>query len=371
MRPCVEGDLPRLVELYRRVFGGGNGLPGAALTSQLDQLLFRHPWRDDRLPSLVYEDAHGRVIGCLGVVPRRFSLDGRPIQAAVSHTFMVEPGRRAGLAGLELLQAFLTGPQDLSLAEGSDLSRKLIEASGGWTSVLYSLAWTRPLRPARHALSILRRCGRSPAVAWILAPVCHAVDSIAPLLLPKVFRPPTSRLTSEPLEPETLVELLPAFCARRSLCPEYDPASLRWLFERLEQRAGPGRFVTTLLREPSGRVGGWYVYCLNPGGTSSVLQVVAREDATADVLDHLFHHAWRHGALALSGQLDPDAFPALSRKLGVVLHQHGGAWMLMHSRHCEVLDAIHRGDAFLTRLEGEWWITFLLSRSEGRRAGAE
>jgi hypothetical protein len=31
--------------------------------------------------------------------------------------------------------------------------------------------------------------------------------------------------------------------------------------------------------------------------------------------------------------------------------------MLIQSKNAEILNAIHRGDAFLTQLEGEWCIT--------------
>ena len=34
--------------------------------------------------------------------------------------------------------------------------------------------------------------------------------------------------------------------------------------------------------------------------------------------------------------------------------QHRGSWMLMHSKMPGLLDVIHRGEAFLSRLEGEW-----------------
>jgi hypothetical protein len=32
---------------------------------------------------------------------------------------------------------------------------------------------------------------------------------------------------------------------------------------------------------------------------------------------------------------------------------------LVHSRDPEIMAAIHRGEAFLSRLEGEWWLRFL------------
>ena len=32
--------------------------------------------------------------------------------------------------------------------------------------------------------------------------------------------------------------------------------------------------------------------------------------------------------------------------------------MLIHSRHHELVEAILCGDAFMTRLDGEWWMAF-------------
>ena len=74
-----------------------------------------------------------------------------------------------------------------------------------------------------------------------------------------------------------------------------------------------------------------------------------------EVLTHLFYHARKGGALAVSGQMDPAAFQALAAK-GSVFHHDGISWFLVHSRNPRVLAAIHRADAFLTRLEGEWCI---------------
>lgn len=76
----------------------------------------------------------------------------------------------------------------------------------------------------------------------------------------------------------------------------------------------------------------------------------------SDVVDHLFDHALRRGAAAVSGQMDPAAFQALSAK-GCIFHHDGRSWFLIHSRHPEVLRSIDRGDAFLSRLEGEWCIS--------------
>src|SRR5713101_5350449 len=137
VRPLEVQDIPRIAELYHAVFGARNGFAPSQIASYLEEILCRNPWRDPALPSLVYEEGAGRIIGCLGVMPRPMSIGGVRIQAAISHTFMVEPARRASLAGVELGKAFLAGRQDLSMAEGGDVSRRMMEGFGGSTALLF------------------------------------------------------------------------------------------------------------------------------------------------------------------------------------------------------------------------------------------
>jgi hypothetical protein len=356
VRPLTERDLPQVVELYEAIFTGrGNGSPEAR-RSYLHEILCRNPWRDDALPSLVCEDESGRIAGCLGVMPRRMTLAGRPILTAISHTFMVAPGRRASLAGLELAKAFLSGPQDLTVAEGGDASRRILGRFGGSTSLLYSLRWTRPLRPTRYVLSVLRRRGLPAVLSWALHPLTRAADAIGPALLPSSARLARPRVTGEPLDGGTLLECLSEFTSDRALRPVYDRDSLRWLVDLLARHDARGALQSVAVRDPAGPIVGWYMYYLKPGGISEVVQIGARRTFLSDVLDHLFHHAWHGGAAAVSGQMDPAAFQALSAKV-CIFHHDGRSWFLLHSRHPEVLHAIHRGDAFLSRLEGEWCIS--------------
>jgi GNAT acetyltransferase-like protein len=355
VRPLTDGDVPQVVQLYERVFPSRGPLGAQPAGEYLREILCRNPWRDDALPSLVYEERGGRIAGCLGVMPRRMLLDGRPIQAAISHTFMVEPGSRSSLAALALARTFLSGGQDLSIAEGGSPSLRILERFGGTTSLLYSLRWTRPLRPSRYVLSILKRRGLPAAVSWGLAPVCSAVDALAPLVLGEGARLPRPRRAGEDLTTDDLLEGLSRVSADQSLRPAYDRMSLAWLLDLLAGKKGRGVLQRVAVRDASGDLIGWYIYYLNPGGISEVVQIGASKASVDEVLEHLFHHARRGGAVAVSGQLDPAAFRALASK-GSVLHHDGLSWFLVHSRDPAVLAAIHRADAFLTRLEGEWCI---------------
>src|SRR5438067_2112036 len=128
VRPLVPQDIPQILDLYAAVFVPPTRSSVDGLRSALHTVFFGHPWRDDDLPSLAYEDHTGRIVGCVGVMPRPMSMNGRPIRAAVSHTFMVERGSRPTLAGVELVKRFLSGPQDLSIAQGSSSAgRRILE----------------------------------------------------------------------------------------------------------------------------------------------------------------------------------------------------------------------------------------------------
>src|SRR5262245_36647066 len=149
IRPFLQTDVREVASLHSRVFASPprdeNRLEGL-----FREIFFRNPWRDDT-DSLVYQDG-ANIIGFLGVVPRRMFLNDRSIWASVSTQFMVEPGNRGTLAAVELLKAFLSGPQDLSITDGANSgSRRLWEALGGATAHLYGIHWTRPLRPLTYA----------------------------------------------------------------------------------------------------------------------------------------------------------------------------------------------------------------------------
>src|SRR5579859_2405068 len=98
VRPVEPRDLPQIAGLYTRVFGHRQESYPGGFASYLARIFIEHPWREGRLPSLVFENNAGSVTGCIGVMPRPMWFDGRKIVAAISHSFMVEPGTRSRLA---------------------------------------------------------------------------------------------------------------------------------------------------------------------------------------------------------------------------------------------------------------------------------
>lgn len=363
---CIKGnvraldgrDVARVAELYENVLGKGDQASSDPMGARLQSILLDHPWYDDAVPSLVFEDENDRIIGCIGVMPRPMLFNGRKITAAVSHSFIVEPGSRSSLAALELARHFLSGPQDLSMAEGSNVSRRIWERNGGSTSLLYSLSWTRPLQPSRYVLSFLSRRGLSPAVGWALKPFCRLMDTVTPLISHTPFHLPEPVDSEEDLDGETLWQNLAEFETGHTLHPHYDGNSSSWLLERLARNKNRGTLQKVNVLDGR-RTLGWYVYYENFDGTGEVVQIGAKGDCIDRVLDHLFYRAKKNGLVAVTGQMDPGLFPALARR-NCLFHHDGGSWMLIHSRYPELVDAVHRGDAFLTRMDGEWWISSLL-----------
>src|SRR5262249_30690096 len=152
IRTLASIDVAQVARLHHSLYRSGEEY---SRDIELAYKLFFHdvylgnPWYEQQLSSLVYEEADGKITGFLGVMPRSMRIGGRPIRAAISSMFMVEPNSRSSLAAVQLMKTFISGPQDLSLAdEATEGARALWERLGGHTSTLNSIYWTLPLRPA-------------------------------------------------------------------------------------------------------------------------------------------------------------------------------------------------------------------------------
>jgi hypothetical protein len=356
VRAAEESDIPQIVELHRKSFGNGTKSDPAALHDHLLEVFCRHPWRSPELRSLVWEDGGGRIVGSLGVVPREMWIGETPIRGAVTHNFMVEPGQRSTLVAVEMLQHFFSGPQHFSLAEGNAVSRRMWELSGGAVSAVHSIQWIRPLRPARLLMSLLSGHGVPPALARALQPLCDLADFAACRYSGSPFRREALETAEEPLGVEALLSCLGQVSKNCTFRPGYDASSLEWLLGYLGRRSARGSLRKSLVRR-EGQILGWYLYYRNPGGISEVIQIGARsQSAAGPVLKHLFEDARSERAVAVSGQLEPFLMPALSEEPCLLQRGRQGTWLLVHSQDDRILRSLQLGDAFFSRLEGEWWI---------------
>jgi hypothetical protein len=351
IRPFAEADIPQVADLHRRVFKLREEDAREPYGEYFRSVFVQNPAGPGPLPSLVCEGDGGRIVGFLGLVPRRVAAGGRRYQALVSSQFIVDPAGPVGLVALRLAKAYLEGPQDLSIAdEANDVSRRIWEGLGGTTARLFSIHWTRPLRPARLAMSCLRARRGYAGLAALAGPAARVVDMLAARAPGSHFRqaPPAER--AEELCGLAVPEAAELHDAGR-LRVEHDPPAFQWLLDRASRMAAGGRLLKAVLRNGRGPAG-WYVCHLVPGGTAEVLQVVAAPSSIGPVLDHLIYAAWRGGAVALSGRLEPRFMQALSDRY--CLFHRRGPWVLFKTSRPELLQAFQSGDAGFSRLDGEW-----------------
>lgn len=356
VRRFVEDDVEQVADLHRRVFGIADVLSAALMDSYrrfFSDVFFVAAPHADGIYSLVYEDGQGSIIGFQGVQPRRMLFEGRPIVMAVLSNFVVDAARR-GVAGVRMLKQCLDGPQDLSfIDESADNSRKIWEWCGGRTALLYSMHWLRPLRPSQALLTLLMR-RRSPGLARLSTPLARMIDALCSGRGPLRITPPAG--SRHELEASVLAGRLSEFTAGRSLRPDYADGSLSWILQRANTRDAGGPLRKILVKDEKQEIAGWYLYYAKRGGIAEVLQIAARKETIGQVLDHLIEDASESGAIALSGRLDPAFAQELSERYFLLYRR--GNWTLIHSRRPELLHAIERGDAFLSRLEGEWCLHF-------------
>ena len=362
IRRLTGDDIPAVAALFYKVHLANEATTSksslAAISAEFEEIFLRNPWLDENLPSLVCEDGNGAILGFIGVTPRKMNIKGRPVVAAVSAHLMLEPGRRTELAGMRLLQRFLSGPQELSIADfANDIGQKVWYALGGKTSPIHSIQWVKLLRPGACALTSgegkLRSLRR---LSPITRPLGRLSDALMARIAPGRFHFSAPDLIPKELDDETLLALISRFGAFYSMRPEYDLRSLSWLIRRAEKINRRGELRKIALRDVSGAIAGWYLYYLNSGGSSEVLQLCARAASAGAVLDHLFHHAWSNGSALISGRLEPQLLPALSSRR---CHLNcGPPWVMVHARDPEILQTVERGDVFLSKLDGEWCTSY-------------
>jgi hypothetical protein len=358
VRALQPRDLASVARLYESVLER-KGLEGSRdFLRKLRHVLIGHPWRDMRLSSFVFENEEGIITGCLGVLPRRMYLNGKEICVAISHSFIVEPESRPTLAALQLARAFLTGPQELSLAEGNEISRRIWEGIGGYTSPVRSLYWTKPLRAGSYVASVMKRRGLSPLMEAVLRPPCWLVDRLNRLIPGSGDRVDRASVEGVELNSRSLVDAFHKVSRESDLTPQYDVRTISWILDTIEA-ASPGAPIRKVLVKKGDESVGWYLYRMRADRTAEVIQLYGRHTSLSTVFWHLLCTAYDDGAVAVSGRSDPNAAKAFG-KSGCIFHHDGDSWFLAHSRSQAVMDSLYRDKAFLTRLEGEWWISSYL-----------
>ena len=358
VRVLTPGDVPAVAELFARVYPGQHWCSPAEFQAYFHEMLFEHPWRSLDIPSWVAEDG-GRMCGCYAVMPRPMKFRGRAIRAAIGFQFMIDPAYRNSVVTFQLVKACLAGPQDLTVADGAnDQTRRGWEAIGGTVPLLYGLHWTRPLRPAALMLGALQERSALPkALAIAARPFAAATDALVSRLRANRLLREDGELADAALDPDAMLSLFPGMVRRNALQPVYDARSLAWLLERAARKKRFGALRARLVLDGSRRPLGWYLYYLRAGQVGEVVQIAAAARSYPMVLNRLLADAWRGGATALHGRLEPANYLELSERHAWL--RTDGTWTMAYARDAELMNAFHRGDAFFSRLDGEWWLRFL------------
>lgn len=299
-------------------------------------------------------------MGFLGIVSRTMSMRGRPIKAAFGGNFVVHPEARSSPAGVHLLMSYMAGDQDLSITDSaSPGSRLLLERLGFSPLSHLSINWMRPLRPSHCAVDAMSLAtGRllAQGVKWAAKPFCMVADGIAARLPHGPFRITEPSLQSIEPDVETLFQCLDGHRNGYSLWPQYDESSLQWLLSFMERMHPHSSLRKIILRDSLNKVLGWYLYYLKPGGIGQVVQIGGDRKFTGDVLDHLFHDAWKNGATGLQGVISSDWLSDFGTKNCIFTCRRD--WTLAWTKNSEVMKLLNSGRALMSRLDGEWCLSF-------------
>lgn len=358
IRPLEHRDLDAVAWLHARsAYPDADQTQAEKFRAFFERTLLDHPWTDPELPSLVYEE-DGQVSAFVGSYVRPMVFDGRPIRMACSANLLAHPRARTHAAGALLTRQYLSGPQELTITDGANETvRRMWEALGGQTVHVSCLAFVHVLRPvglvAERAAS---RVGGSGAER-VVAPIARLLDAA-----PSRFRRPAAanEFATRKLTPAGLVEHLGAVDLGLRLLPAYEVDYLAWLFSELDRVGEEAVFPERIRRGPlfaelvteGDAVIGWYVTQLRRNGLCRVLQLAAQPRSVGAVFDRLARRAAKLGAVGIYGRLEPHLVAPLEERRTRILF--GRSKMLVHGDQA-IVDAILRGEALLTRLDGEWW----------------
>jgi hypothetical protein len=357
--PFQASHVPEVAALHLKVIRKRLQPAGADLQRYFEEIFLGNPWRADDLPSLVYVH-DGRVAGFLGVVPRRMLFLKRPVRVAVASQFMVDRDLYRGYAGLELLKRFFSGPQDLSLTDGAtEPAYATWTASGARAAWLYSLEWTRIFRPVRYLRGTLEeRKGKRRILGKLMTPAGAVLDAALRRVPARRLAAPNSPCQAEPVTADELLQAIERIGWRDPLKPCYDPETFRWLIAKTAHARSHGSLRLAVVRDSDREPVGWYVYFAKPGGISVVMQLGGKTHRFEEVLQTLLRDAWDQRSAAIRGQAIPRQLTSLTRNYCGL--RHIGSGVLVHARDPDLLACILRGDAALSRLDGEWWMRFAI-----------
>ncbi|MAO64154.1 MAG: hypothetical protein CL666_04075 [Balneola sp.] len=347
-------DIDSVVELSRLYFPGSKESSFQTLKKRTAQLYFKDGELLPHVKPIVSRSANGDINGFLGIITKSFQYKNRMITMANCHHLMATEDGRKQLMPMRLLQHFLSGPQDISLSDGSaDSTMELWKRLGGEFVTGESLYYKIPLRPLSLAtIHLLKqypnRMGES------LRFVAASMDSIAERLKIPLFYQKKPFNGIIPLSTELMSVLLEIIEPFYLLFPTYNLTDIDSLFQLLEGETKYGTLHKAALFDPNNQPIGWFIYYAQKKGVCEVIQAVSIPGKETELFNALTWHAFSKGGVELSGRLMPSQLqtPFTRKAFSVPARM----WTLIHSSDFELKHTIQTGNAFLTRLEGDLWV---------------
>jgi hypothetical protein len=346
-------DTQPVSQLFQKVFRHTNDPAPESLISYFNDIYLHNPWRDDKINSLVYE-RDGIISGFLGAIPFPMSVNGKAVRAAISGNYMIDPEHPNPLAGVKILKTLLSGPQDVTYSDtATATARRIWNGLGSSTIEMFSMQWLKVLRPLQFALVMgARNTFLFPFVS-LIRPLTRVVDSSLSAISRSPFHIKETTLDAEDLSLDAFLNAIEQFSAHEILKPAYTKETLSWLLKKAEEKREFGRLKKIVLVNKLGNIQGWYLYYPNAGKLGHVLQLGANRHTVDAVLSHLFADACDEGSTALAGRIEPKFIQEFSSHQCLFMHRNSS--LVVHSKNTEIVNALYCGEAFFTRLEGEWW----------------
>jgi hypothetical protein len=355
IRAFTPEDIKQVANLFQKVFRKNTPPASESLAKYFYELYFEHPWYREDMPSLVYETSERKILGFLGVLPLYMKFNGTSLLAGVGGNYMVDPSLKNPLAGPRILKKFLSGPQELSMSDtGNEIGRRMWEGLGGTVSHLQSLHWIRPLRPAQLARKTVEE--KIPFVKFsrlLTKPFCSFFDGFASTWSSSPFYLAKPSGYTKEITTQEILDCIQTASVKRALLPSYTEKTLQWIMQKACEKQEFGSLRSMGVFSGDHVLTGWFLYYPYPGKIGQVLQVGTKSQSIGVVLDHLFRDALTMKSVALIGRLDAAFMKEFSAKLCLLFHRSN--YFVMHSKDAGILHAIQSGNAYITRLEGEWW----------------
>jgi hypothetical protein len=263
-----------------------------------------------------------------------------------------------------MLRRVFQGRQDLTVSDtANDISKNMWEACGGSTSLLHSLNWLHPLRPATSLVEIASMHRSDSVGRSLLRGAGRLADLAAVPILARLTgawrdRDGEGGYSLEEFDAKIVLSALRA-TAEIDILPVYDARTLDWILSRVGEKAESGAFEARVVKNKRGRRIGWFVFIVGSHGVAEAVQAFAQKGARETVLRAMTRTAKDMGATLLHGRVDP-LFMRESKGLyrRNLCFLHGGAWTLVHASQADLLTAFLTGRVFFSSLEGERWTRF-------------